>query len=43
MVSVVEVEISCLASGLDAHTSPMLGHRAGLSHVGLCRAHDVDV
>ena len=43
MVEVTWVEISCMASGLDAHTSPMLGHSAGINHVGLCGAHDLDV
>ena len=32
-----------MASGLDAHTSPMLGHSAGLNYMDLCGAHDLDV
>jgi hypothetical protein len=43
MVSVTEVEIYGMASGFDAHTSPMLGHSADLNHVGLRGAHDLDV
>ena len=43
MVSVTEVEISGMASGLDAHTSPLRGHRTDINHVGLRRAHDLDV
>ena len=43
MVSVAEVETSCTVSGLDAHTFPMLSRSAGINHVGLCGAHDVDV
>jgi len=43
MVSVTVVAIYCMASGLDAHTSPRLGHSAGINHVGLCGAHDLDV
>src|SRR4029450_4559521 len=43
MVFVTEVEISSMASGLDAHTSPLLGHRTDINHVGLRRAHDLDV
>ena len=43
MVSVTEVEIYGMASGLDAHTSPMLGHSADLNHVGLRGAHALDV
>src|SRR5262245_53284591 len=43
MVSVTEVEISGIASGLDAHTSSLLGHRTDINHVGLRRAHDLDV
>ena len=44
MVSVTEVAISCMASRLDAHTSPMLGHSAGINSMGLCaRAGDPDV
>jgi len=43
MVSVIEVEIYCMASGLDAHTSSMLGHSADLNYVGLRGAHELDV
>jgi hypothetical protein len=43
MVSVTEVAISCMASRLDAHTSPMLGHSAGINYMGLGGAHDLDV
>ena len=43
MVSVTEVAISCMASRLDAHTFPMLGHSAGINYMGLCGAHDLDV
>jgi hypothetical protein len=43
MVFVTEVEISSMASGLDAHTSPLLGHRTDINHVGLRRAHGLDV
>jgi hypothetical protein len=43
MVFVTEVEISGMASGLDAHTSPLLGHRTDINYVGLRRAHDLDV
>jgi hypothetical protein len=43
MVFVTKVEISGMASGLDAHTSPLRGHRTDINHVGLRRAHDLDV
>ena len=43
MVSVTEAKIYCMVSGLDAHTSPMLDHSAGINHVGLCGPHDLDV
>ena len=43
MVFVTEVEIYGMASGLDAHTSPLLGHRTDINHVGLRRAHGLDV
>ena len=43
MVSVTKVEISCMASRLDAHTSPMLGHSTDSNYVGLRRAHELDV
>jgi len=43
MVSVTVAKISCMVSGLDAHTSPRLDYSAGLNHVGLCGPHDLDV
>ena len=43
MVFVTKVEISGMASGLDAHTSPLRGHRTDINHVGLRRAHDLDM
>jgi hypothetical protein len=43
MVSVIEVEVYCMVGRLDAHTSPMLGHSAGINHVGLCGPHDLDL
>ena len=32
-----------MASGRDAQTSTMLGHSAGINHVGLCRPHHLNV
>jgi hypothetical protein len=43
MVSVTEVEIYCMASRLDAHTSSMHGHSTDINHVGLGGPHDLDV
>jgi hypothetical protein len=43
MVFVTEVEISGMASGLDAHTSPLHDHSASINHVGLGGPHDLDV
>ena len=43
MVFVTKVEISGMASGLDAHTSPLLGHRTDINYVGLRGAYDLVV